>query len=329
LLPFGLAKLGWSSNLYYNLNSLVAAPAAQPSRELLMAQGTIERSATTGIVIRRIRSEEPFYWLAAGWHDLWTTPLISVGYGVLFALIALGLTAGLTALGWQALMLPLVGGFLLVGPLAAVGLYEVSRRLERGESVGIQDIVAATRHAPGQVRFFGAVLLFVFFVWGNLAFTLLMGFLGGSAIPPLRDFVLTLLFTPEGLGLLVVGSAVGGILAVIVYAISAISLPLLMTRELDVVTAMLASLEAVLKNPWPMALWAILIAGFILLGIATAFLGFIVAFPLIGHATWHAFRSLVADRVIGSPDRSLYPPRQSFGTMSRSQIPWLNSHDRT
>ena len=151
------------------------------------------------------------------------------------------------------------------------------------------------RNAPGQVRFFGAVLGFAFFVWGNLAFTLLMSFLGTTGVPPLSEVVPTLLFTPKGLGLLVVGTAVGGILASIVYAISAISVPLLMTREVDVVTAMLASLEAVLKNPLPMALWGALIAGFILLGISTAFVGFVVAFPLIGHATWHAFRALVAD----------------------------------
>jgi len=265
-----------------------------------MAQSTVKLSPTSGIAIRRVPFDAPWYWLAAGWRDMWTAPLISIGYGVLFALIALGLTVGLTEVGLQALMLPLAGGFLLVGPLAAIGLYEVSRRLERGETVGIQDVVTAIKDAPGQVRFFGAILGFAFFVWGNLAFTLLMLFLGTSGALLLSKFVPTLLFTPQGLGLLVVGTAVGGILAVIVYAISAISVPLLMTREVDVVTAMWASLEAVLENPRPMALWGTLIAGFILLGISTAFIGFIVAFPLIGHGTWHAFRALVADTSVGS-----------------------------
>jgi uncharacterized membrane protein len=260
-----------------------------------MAQSTVKLSPTSGIAIRHIPFDAPWYWLAAGWRDLWTAPLISIGYGVLFALIGLGLTVGLTEVGWQALMLPLAGGFLLVGPLAAVGLYEVSRRLERGETVGIQDVVMAVRNAPGQVRFFGAILGFAFFVWGNLAFTLLMLFLGTRGVPPVSEVVPTLLFTPQGLGLLVVGTAVGGIMALIVYAISAISVPLLMTREVDVVTAMLASLEAVLENPQPMALWAALIAGCMVLGIATGFIGFVVVFPLIGHATWHAFRGLVAE----------------------------------
>lgn len=265
-----------------------------------MAQSTVKLSPASGIAIRRIPFDAPWHWLAAGWRDLWTVPLISIGYGGLFALIALGLTVGLVLAGWEALMLPLAGGFLLVGPLAAVGLYEVSRRLERGETVEIQDVLTAIRSAPGQVRFFGAILGFVFFVWGNLAFTLLMLFLGTSGARPLTEFVPTLLFTPQGLGLLVVGTAVGGILAAIVYAISVISVPLLMTHEIDVVTAMSVSVEAVRENPQPMVLWGILIAGFMLLGVATAFIGFVVAFPLIGHATWHAYRALVANTSVGA-----------------------------
>jgi uncharacterized membrane protein len=252
-------------------------------------------SPTSGIAIRRIPFDAPWDWLAAGWRDLWTAPRISLSYGVFFALIALGLALGLTQVGWQALMLPLGGGFLLVGPFAAVGLYEVSRRLESGETVRIRDVVMAVRNAPGQVGFFGAILGFAFFVWIDLAFLLMMLFLGTRGVPPVSEFVPTLLFTQHGLGLLVVGTIVGGILALIVYAISAISVPLLMTHQIDAVTAMSASLEAVLENPKPMALWGALIAGFMVLGIATWFVGFVVVFPLIGHATWHAFGGLVAD----------------------------------
>ena len=252
-------------------------------------------SPTPGIAIRRVPFDAPWGWLAAGWRDLWTAPRISLGYGVFFALVAGGLTLGLTQIGWQSLMLPLGGGFLLVGPLAAVGLYEVSRRLERGETIGIRDVVMALRNAPGQVGFFGAILGFAFFVWIDLAFLLMMLFLGTSAsgVPPVSDFVPTLLLTQPGLGLLIVGTIVGGILALIVYAISAISVPLLMTHQIDAVTAMSASIEAVLENPKPMALWAALIAGAMLFGFVTLFFGLVIAFPLIGHATWHAFRDLV------------------------------------
>ena len=249
----------------------------------------------SGVAIGRIPFDAPWDWLAAGWRDLWSVPRIRLGYGAVFALLAGALALGLTQIGWLSLMLALGGGFLLIGPLVAVGLYEASRRLERGERVGVRDVVMAGPNAPGQVAFFGVILAFVFFVWLELAFLLFMLFIGTRGLPPVSEFVPTLLFTPHGLGLLVVGTIVGGILAMIVYAISAISVPLLLTRRIDAVTAMSASLEAVVANPKPMALWAALIAGSMALGIATLFVGLIVAFPLIGHATWHAYRSLVTD----------------------------------
>jgi uncharacterized membrane protein len=122
-----------------------------------------------------------------------------------------------------------------------------------------------------------------------------MLFMGTRGLPPPTEFVPTLLFTPHGLGLLIVGTLVGGTLAIIVFAISAISVPLMMTHRVDAVTAMAASVEAVVANPKPMALWAVLIAAAMSLGLATLSLGLIVVFPLIGHATWHAYRSLVKE----------------------------------
>ena len=249
----------------------------------------------SGVAIRRITFDAPWEWLAAAWRDLRSVPHISLGYGAVFALLAGALAFGLTQIGWLSLMLALGGGFLLIGPLVGVGLYEASRRLEHGEPVGIRDVVMAGPNAPGQVAFFGVILAFVFFVWLEFAFLLFMLFMGTRGLPPVSEFVPSLLFTAHGLVLLVVGTIVGGILAVIAYAISVISVPLLLTRRIDAVTAMSASLEAVVGNPKPMALWAALIAGSMALGIATLFVGLIVAFPLIGHATWHAYRSLVTD----------------------------------
>jgi len=177
----------------------------------------------SGVAIGRIPFDAPWDWLAAGWRDLWSVPRISLGYGTVFALLAGALAFGLTQIGWLSLMLAMGGGFLLIGPLVAVGLYEASRRLERGEPVGVRDVVMAGPNAPGQVAFFGVILAFVFFVWLELAFLLFMLFMGTRGLPPVSEFVPTLLFTPHGLGLLVVGTIVGGILAMIVYAISAIS----------------------------------------------------------------------------------------------------------
>jgi uncharacterized membrane protein len=245
------------------------------------------------ITVAQVPFDAPWSWLAAGWRDMWTMPAISLGYGVLCAIVSAALTVGLMAGGLESLILALGGGFLLIGPLAAVGLYEVSRRLAAGEAVSIVDVVRTVRDAPGQLGFFGAILAFAYFVWLLLASLLLMLFLGTKPLPPANEFVPSLLFTPHGLGLLVTGTIVGGIIAALVFAVSAVSVPLLAVRRIDAVTAARTSLTAVAQNPKPMILWAGLIAGFAAIGIATIFVGLIIVFPLIGHATWHAFRDLV------------------------------------
>ncbi len=255
--------------------------------------GTRAASAIAGVTVEQVPFDAPWSWLASGWRDMWAVPRVSLAYGVLFALLSLALTLGLTVAGLQSLVLALAGGFLLIGPIAAVGLYEASRRLEAGRSVELGAVVRAGLDAPGQLGFFGAILAFAFFVWLQLALLLFMLFLGSSGLPPPSEFVPTLLFTLRGLGLLVTGTAVGCVLAFAVFSISVISVPLLMTRRADAVTAIASSLAAVLLNPKPMALWAALIAGFVVLGIATLYVGLIFAFPLIGHATWHAYRDLV------------------------------------
>ncbi|MDX2202621.1 MAG: DUF2189 domain-containing protein [Hyphomicrobiaceae bacterium] len=247
----------------------------------------------TSVAIVPVPFDAPWLWLAAGWRDLWRRPDISLGYGLVFATIAVLLTILLAIADMQALVLPLAGGFILVAPLAAVGLYEMSRRFENGRSVSWGDVLTAWRTAPGQLSFFGGILAFALFVWLQLALLLFMLFWGNNSIPPPSAFVPTLLFSGHGLGLLVTGTIVGGILAAIVFSISVISVPLLLTERLDAVTAARTSLMAIVRNPRPLALWAALIAAFMAVGIATLAVGLVIAFPLVGHATWHAYRDLV------------------------------------
>ena len=135
--------------------------------------------------------------------------------------------------------------------------------------------------------------MLVYLAWVEIAFLLFMLFFGPQPMPPLDVFVSNLLLTPRGLGLLIVGTGVGIVLATIVFAISAIAGPLLMTEPVDVVTAATISVGACRKNPKAMALWAALIAGAMVLGFVTLFVGLVIMFPLIGHATWHAFRDLL------------------------------------
>lgn len=259
-----------------------------------------ELPAAPGIVVAQVPFDAPWAWLAAGWRDMWSAPGISLLYGAGFTLLLAVLALGLLAGGLASLTLALAGGFLLIGPAAAVGLYEVSRRLEDGQRLSLGEVLTRGFRAAGQLGFFGVILAFVYFVWVQLALLLFMLFFGGQPLPPASAFAAALLLTNHGLGLLVTGTIVGGLLAALVFAISVISVPLLMTRRVDAVTAVLASLRAVWVNPRPMALWAGLIASFMVLGLATLFVGLVIAFPLIGHATWHAFRDVVPN-VVSDP----------------------------
>lgn len=244
---------------------------------------------------RQVAIDAPWRWLAEGWKDIWVMPSVSLSYGFAAACGAAVIALGLARFEASSLFLALAGGFLLVGPLAAVGLYHASRETARGQKVGFAQAATAWRRARGQLSFFGAILLFIYLVWLQLAFLLLMLFIGRAGLPPPNAFLQELLFTPSGLGLLITGTIAGGLLASATYAISAFAVPMLLVREIDAITAARASVAAVALNPKPMALWAGLIVVIMAAGFATLLAGLILAFPLIGHATWHAYAEIYGD----------------------------------
>ena len=248
------------------------------------------------IHIARVDVEAPWRWLSAGWSDLLAMPHISLAYGAVFAAVAVGLWFGLSTVGWQSLMLALAGGFMLIGPVLAVGLYEASRRREAGLPIKLRDIIFAGFKAPGQLSLLGLTLLLIYMVWVQIALLLFMMFFGSQPFPPIDEFVPHLLFTWQGVTLLVVGSAVGAALASLVFAICVVSVPMLMARPVGATTAIFASARATILNIKPMALWAALIAAFVAVGLATLCLGLIVIFPLIGHASWHAYRDVLGGK---------------------------------
>lgn len=251
--------------------------------------------AEHNLQFNRLTLDDPWRWIAAGWRDMWAMPMISLIYGAVFSLISLSLSATLFIAEWSSVVLALGAGFMLVGPMLAVGLYEASRRLEANEPVSLRDVFFVEVASPAQLAFLGALLMLVLLAWMRVATLLFALFFGLDGFPPIADFLPTVMFTPHGLGLAVVGTAVGAIIAFIVFAISALSAPLLLDKNMDAVSAILASVRCIRENFGPMLLWAWIIAMVMTVGMATLFLGMIVAFPLVGHATWHAYRACLKD----------------------------------
>lgn len=254
---------------------------------------TAQSLAAAAPQIRRVGLDRPWHWLAAGWRDLCRAPAIGLCYGSVFALAGMVLTLAVARIRLWHLVVPLAAGFMLIGPMLAVGLYEVSRRLEGGWPVHFGHAVTAWRRNGGQLGLFALALMLFLLAWIRLA-TLLFALFYGDSPPGLETFVHDVLFAPQAAQFFVISTAIGAVLAVLVFAISAVSIPMLLDREVDAITAIGASLAAVRRNPEAMAVWAALIALFIGAGLVTAYIGLIVALPLIGHATWHAYRDLIA-----------------------------------
>jgi uncharacterized membrane protein len=242
--------------------------------------------------VRSVTASAPFRWLATGWSDLRTAPALGLAYGLIIALLGYGLS--LAAWNVPILVLTFVSGFLLVAPLLAVGLYEVSRRLEAGERPTWAHVAGAWARNRWPLVFMGAILGFLMIAWGRL--TGLLAALSFPLVGPEGHMVTWATVTSaEGLGFLGLFVAMGAGLAAIVFAITAVSIPMLLDRSVDTVTAIATSVRAVTHNLPAMAVWAALIVALTGVGLATGYLGLIVTMPLVGHATWHAYRELVAD----------------------------------
>ena len=246
--------------------------------------------------VRSIDMDQPWAWLQAGWRDLWRLPGYSLSYGILVTFVSYVLTFALFSLELSSIVLVLAAGFMFLGPLLAVGLYELSRRLETGEPVEPSEIFFVKTRSPVQIGFLAVILMLAILAWTRIATLLFALFFGLQPFPPLSEFLSTLLFSWYGLSMLIIGTLVGGAIAFAVFAISAVSIPLLMVRDTDAFTAIMTSIRAVRQNFKPMLLWAWLIAVLTFVGIIFGYLGLIVTFPLIGHATWHAYRSLIEEQ---------------------------------
>ena len=250
---------------------------------------------SVGPRIQMVDLDRPWTWLSAGWRDLRRSSGIGLTYGAIYAMIGFALSTILWLSDVLYLSLPIAAMFTFLGPLAAVGLYQVSRRLAAGEPITFAESLRAWRRNPGQITFMGVALLLFALAWMRIAFLLFMLFFGLDPIAPEALVMVDRILEPENLDFLVIGTGIGAVLCVIAFAVSVVSLPILLDHpESNVITAILTSLQVVKANFWVMALWAWLIAMFIAAGLATLYVGLIVTLPLIGHASWHAYKDLVS-----------------------------------
>lgn len=243
--------------------------------------------------IHRIAVDRPWVWLACGWQDMRRTPSVSITYGLIFTLLGFILLGALWFTGLFYIVLPLSAGFILMGPILAVGLYEVSRRQGEGERASLGEAVRAIQRNTSQITLMGVALMLFLLAWIRLA-TLIFALFFSHTPPGLDNFVAEVFFSVDSIPFLIVGVGIGAVLAALVFAISAVSIPMLLDRpEVNVATAIVTSIEAVRQNVIPMAIWAALIVLFTAAGLVTFYVGLIVAMPLIGHATWYAYKDLV------------------------------------
>lgn len=241
------------------MNDVAALPFAAPCRAL-------PRSA-------------PWQWLRLGWHDMRRAPVQSLAWGVVTAALSLGVSLLAWRFGSYWAVLTMLSGFVFVAPLIAIAPYSISSQLARGETPSLRRCLADQLQLRGTAMVFALVLLVIFLVWARAAsmISVFFPFEGNPTWEALLPY-------------LGIGSAVGSIFATLCFCVAAFSLPFMHDREVDAITAVVSSFNAVLRNKRVMVIWAAIIVAAVLIGAVTLFAGFIVTMPLIGHATWHAAR---------------------------------------
>jgi len=246
--------------------------------------------------IRHITSRDVWQSLRQGFSDFEAYRSDVIFLCVVYAVVGLVMARVAFGADLLPLLFPLASGFAIIGPLAAVGLYEMSRRREQGAEVGWAnafDVLKAP--AIGGIAALGLILIAVFLVWLLTAWAIFEATLGQTLAPGASPsvFAHAVFFTAPGQTMIVMGMGVGFCFALLAMMVSVVSFPLLLDRDTGLDTAIGTSFRAVLANPGPMALWGLTVAAVLLAGSALAFVGLMVAVPVLGHATWHLYRKLI------------------------------------
>lgn len=260
---------------------------------------TDHTAAATGAsdapVVRSISPSDLKDVLAKGLNDFWAMPTHVIFIGLIY--VFGGLIIGRFALGYEVIpiLYPMAAGFALLGPIAAIGLYEMSRRREQGLKTGWTDIFSITRSPSRRaIVVLGAVLFALFVTWITVADALYAAAFGDMKPQSLAALFEEVLMTDGGLWLIVAGNAAGFVFAAVALMISAVSFPLLLDRRLTAAEAAMTSVRAFMKNPFTMSLWGLIVAAALFIGSLPLFAGLAIVLPVLGHSTWHLYRKVVA-----------------------------------
>jgi uncharacterized membrane protein len=245
--------------------------------------------------INHVELDQVQEWFVAGCRDLAAAPVASLSYGLIFPLIGLALLKILSDSGNLYLLLPLSAGFMLVGPALTVGFQAISRDLERGEKPSFFRALAAWRVDAGAILYAALLLLGVFLVWIQLSASLYALLFPHQQALSLEGLYRTTVSTLGGNEFLILFGLLGAAMAALVFAGGAFALPLMIDKKAGLGEAISTSVEAVMANPRPMALWAAMLAGLVFAGMALFYVGLVVTLPIAGHAAWHAYRATIRE----------------------------------
>lgn len=264
------------------------------------------QDAANAPVIRTIGLADLHRALQLGWEDFKAVPSHAIILCVIYPVLGLVLARAVHGYSVLPLLFPLAAGFALLGPFAALGLYEMSRRRETGQPATAWDAFEVVRSPSfGAMLGLGVLLLALFVTWVATAQAIYIAAFGYEGATGLADFATRVLTTPQGWWLIVVGCGVGFLFALVALCVSVVSFPLMLDRHAGAGEAMVTSLRAVARNPVPMAIWGLIVAVLLVAGTLPFFLGLAVVIPLLGHATWHLYRETIEPELNPQP----LPPR--------------------
>lgn len=274
--------------------------------------------------VRKISLSDLHDALRLGWDDFKAVPSHAIMLCAIYPVLGLMLARAVLGYSVLPLLFPLAAGFALLGPFAALGLYELSRRRELGEAPSAWQATSVL-HSPsfGSMLALGILLLTLFVVWVATAQAIYVGTFGYEPAADIPGFASRVLATPEGWRLIIIGCGVGFLFALVALCLTVVSFPMMLDRHATAADAMLTSMRVMAANPITMAAWGVIVAGLLLFGSIPFFLGLAVVVPLLGHATWHLYRKALEPNP--NPQSTVLPPQRehrSAADFPAALFPW-------